>query len=228
MELFSRLLKLSRSQDDEECSAKMIWQPFKGVNTTEILKATTYDIAGVSMTIMDLRTAAESYVDLIGRSDIQNGLSYAEGHTDRIAKKYYKRNGSTTMMGPWIDHIRGLVRGKENDSGNVASALDEQIEQRMEQSQQRWKEKLEKLVRDVTNQKVAPVLKRKARVEWTDEEDAELRRLVRNYGKGNWKAMLDNSPIMQKRYETAPTGKSTHFIACCYIQKTLRLTLICL
>lgn len=202
MELFELLLKVSRSEDKDGT-----WQPFKGVNTTEVLKATTRDIAGVSMTIMDVRTAAESYVDLVGGADIKNALSYAEGHTERIAKQYYKRNGSTTVMKPWMDHIRGLIRGQDCDGGTVSNALDEQIEKRMEQAQKRFKKKIEDHIRGLANSKVAPVIKRKARKEWTEEEDAELRRLVRVHGKGNWKDMLDHSPIMQRRYKTAPTGK---------------------
>lgn len=203
MELFELLLKVSRSEDEDGT-----WQPFKGVNTTEVLKATTRDIAGVSMTIMDVRTAAESYVDLVGGADIKNALSYAEGHTERIAKQYYKRNGSTTVMKPWMDHIRGLIRGQDCDGGTVSTnALDEQIEKRMEQAQTRFKKKIEDHIRGLANSKVAPVIKRKARKDWTGEEDAELMRLVRVHGKGNWKDMLDHSPIMQRRYKTAPSGK---------------------
>ncbi len=211
MELFELLLKVRRSEYDDET-----WQPFKGVNTTEVLKATTRDIAGVPMTIMDVRTAAESYVDLVGKADIQNALSYAEGHTDRIAKQYYKRNGSTTTMKPWMDHIRKLIRGQDYDSGNVSSALDEQIEKRMEQAQKRFKEKIEERIRGLANNKMGPVIKRKVREEWTEEEDAELRRLVRVHGKGNWKDMLDDSSIMQRRYQAAPTGKMIDipFLSC--------------
>ena len=210
MELFELLLKVSPLKEDNETWQ---WQPFMGVNTTEILKATTRDIAGVPMTIMNLRTAAESYVDFIGKADIQNALSYAEGHTEKVAKQYYKRNGSTTTMKPWIDHIRVLIRGQGCDDGNVASALDEEIEKRMERSQQRFKENIEKEVRDLTNNKTSPVSKRKARQDWTEEEDAELRRLVRVHGKGNWKDMLDASSLMQRRYQTAPTGKIVVFFS---------------
>lgn len=221
MELFELMLKVRRSGDDDET-----WQPFKGVNTTEVLKATTRDIAGVPMTIMDVRTAAESYVDFVGNADIQNALSYAEGHTERIAKQYYKRNGSTTTMKPWMDHIRGLIRGQDCDSGN-SSALDEQIEKRMEQAQKRFKEKIEEHIRDLANNKVGPVIKRKARKEWTEEEDAELSRLVRVHGKGNWKDMLDDSSIMQRRFQSAPTGKMIDipFLACCISARTCLLHL---
>ena len=232
MELFELLLKVSPLKEDNKTWQ---WQPFQGVDTTEILKATTGDIAGVPMTIMNLRTAAESYADLTGKEDIQNALSYAQGHTDKVAKQYYKRNGSTTKMKSWTDHIRVLIRGQEQDrtggndvvssmikfirgltpftsydqdcvGDNIASAMDEKIERRMEQSQQTFKEHYEKRVRDIAN-KVAPVIKRKAREDWTEEEDIELRRLVQVHGKGNWKDMFDDSPIMQRRYQTARTGK---------------------
>jgi hypothetical protein len=235
MELFELLLKLSPLKEGNETGQ---WQPFQGVDTTEILKATTSDIAGVPMTIMNLRTAAESYADLTGKEDIQNALSYAQGHTDKVAKQYYKRNGSTTKMKSWTDHIRVLIRGQEQDRNggnggngvvssmikfirgltsfksygqdyvgdNIASAMDEKMEWRMEQSQQTFKEHYEKRVRDIANE-VTPVIKRKARENWTEEEDIELRRLVQVHGKGNWKDMFDDSPIMQRRYQTAPTGK---------------------
>ncbi len=232
MELFELLLKVSSFKEDNETRQ---WQPFQGVDTTEILKATTRDIAGVPMTIMNLRTAAESYADLTGKADIQNALSYAQGHTEKVAKQYYKRNGSTTKMKSWTDHIRVLIRGQEQDRNgatavvssmikhirgltsfisygqdcvgdNIASAMDEKIERRMEQSQQTFKEHYEKRIRDIAHE-VAPIIKRKAREDWTEEEDTELRRLVQVHGKGKWKDMLNDSPIMRRRYQTAPTGK---------------------
>jgi hypothetical protein len=211
MEMFQFLLKERQAQGD----ATMTWRPFKGRNTTEVLKATTRDIAGVSMTIMDLRTAAESYVDLVGREDVQNALSFAEGHTVRIAKQYYKRNGSTTMMRPWIDHIEGLLHGhgNSNDNSNY-SKLDEEIDERMELSQQEWRKKIEKEVRDLAHQKDTSIIKRKVREDWSKEEDEELRRLVRIYGKGNWKDILQSSQLLQKRYQTAPTGKIFHYCYC--------------
>jgi hypothetical protein len=225
MEMFQFLLKAKRARV-KDGSVKMTWQPFEGRNTTEILKATTRDIAGVSMTIMDLRTAAESYVDLVGREDVQNALSFAEGHTERVAKQYYKRNGSTTVMRPWIDHIEGLIHGgNSNDNNNLNSKLDEEIDKRMELSQQEWRKKIEKEVRDLADQKGTPIIKRKVREDWSEEEDAELRRLVRLYGKGRWKDILESSQLLQKRYQTAPTGKMFN-IVCCHVWKiVLTITL---
>eukprot|EP00985_Skeletonema_marinoi_P013929 scaffold7006_cov174-Skeletonema_marinoi.AAC.19 len=206
MELFQFLLKARQPQDEDD-SLKITWRPFEGRNTTDILKATTRDIAGVQMTIMDLRTAAESYVDLVGKEDVQNALSFAEGHTERVAKQYYKRNGSTTMMRPWTDHIEGLIHGHGNssDNDNFNSELDNEIDKRMELSQQEWRKKIEMEVCDLADQKRVPIAKRKARQDWSEEEDKELRRLVRIFGRGSWKDILDSSPLLQKRYQTAPT-----------------------
>lgn len=208
--MFQFLLKAKQSQGEDD-SVKTTWRPFEGRNTTDILKATTRDIAGVSMTIMDLRTAAESYVDLVGREDVQSALSYAEGHTERIAKQYYKRNGSTTMMRPWVDHVEGLIHDHGNsskDNDNLISELDKEIDKRMELSQQEWRRTIEREVRDLADRKGTPINnKRKVREDWSEEEDAELRRLVRIYGKGSWKDILESSPLLQKRYQTAPTGK---------------------
>ncbi len=217
MEVFQLLLK-TRQLQHEDLAVTNTWRPFQGINATNILKATTHDIAGVPTNIMNLRTAAESYADKVGRSDVQNALSFAEGHTKRVAKEYYRRNGSTTMMAPWTNHIEGLIHGQDNsdDNGSLAgpnaSAIDEEIEKRMELSQQEWKNKIEKKVRDLTvaDQK-ASTNKRKLRKDWSEEDDAELRRLVRIHGKGRWKEMLDASAILKKRYETSQTGKSVNF-----------------
>ena len=44
------------------------------------------------------------------------------------------------------------------------------------------------------------------RNEWTVEDDEELKKRVRLHGEGKWKVIFDNSTILQKRYETAPSG----------------------
>ena len=211
---------------DEYESETNIWRPFEGKYTTEILKATTYDIADVPMTIMDLRTAAESYADLVGQEDMQSALGVAEGHTERVAMQYYRRNGSSTMMRPWVDHIEKLIHGQDDsgDNGGVDSAMDEKIEKTMELSQQEWVRKVEKEIRDLTiadqkkrkeladqmkrkalaDQKGQPTMKRKV---WSEEDDTELRKLVRIHGVGNWMDMLEDSSMLKERYDTAPTGK---------------------
>ena len=207
--MFQCLLRvIQSSRQDEDNSVNMAWRPFEGRNTTEILKATTCDIAGVAMTIMDLRTAAESYADIVGQADMQRALSFAEGHTERIAKQYYKRNGSTTLLKPWLDHIEELIHGQEssNNGGEFSSVLDEEIDKRMKLSQQKWKEEIVKKIHDSVDNSSSSAIKHKRRQDWSSEEDAELRRLLRIYGKGNWKEILEHSSILQERYRMAPTG----------------------
>ena len=46
-----------------------------------------------------------------------------------------------------------------------------------------------------------------SKTRWSVEEDEELKKRVRLHGEGKWKAILDNSSILQKRYEMAPSGK---------------------
>lgn len=216
LDLFQLLLQVRQTQDEDD-SINMTWRPFEGSNTTEILKSITRDIAGVPMTIMALRTAAESHVDLIGRADIQTGLSFAESHTERIAKQYYKRNGSTTIMKPWIDHIDGLLHGRNiaYDSDSFDGELDEKIDKRMQQSQQKWKEKIEKEIRDLKNNERAPVIKRKVRKNWSEEEDAELRKHVRVHGEGNWRDILNHSRVLQERYQSSTGKLSWHAFQIC-------------
>ena len=43
---------------------------------------------------------------------------------------------------------------------------------------------------------------------WSKEEHLELLKLVRQFGEGNWKAIFDNSHILQERYKMAPSGTS--------------------
>ena len=43
----------------------------------------------------------------------------------------------------------------------------------------------------------------RSRNEWTVEDDEELRKRVSLHGKGNWKAILDNSCIFQEQYKMA-------------------------
>ena len=200
MELF----KLLRELHGDEDSTTMPWQPFKGKSPTEVLKATTIDIAGVAMTIMNLRTVAESYADLNPNPSIQTGLSLAEGHTERTAKGYYKRNGTMTIMRSWADHIEKLIHGQKIPDDEDEDELGEVIDMRMEESQQRWRENLEKYIGQFKGG--IPVFKRKAREDWSKEEDAELIRLVRKSGTNSWKEILDSSRILQKRYKASSSG----------------------
>ena len=45
------------------------------------------------------------------------------------------------------------------------------------------------------------------RQKWSAKEDKELIKRVRLHGAGNWKTILDNSPILQERYSNAPSGE---------------------
>eukprot|EP00985_Skeletonema_marinoi_P024721 scaffold17461_cov148-Skeletonema_marinoi.AAC.1 len=65
MGVFELLWKTKHSQDDDWAEAST-WQPFKGMDTGRILKATTLDIAGVEVNNKSLRIAAESYADQVG------------------------------------------------------------------------------------------------------------------------------------------------------------------
>ena len=52
-------------------------------------------------------------------------LSYAEGHCDRIAKLFYKRNGSQSIMSAWTTYANKLMNIDDADDGT--SAIDEKI-----------------------------------------------------------------------------------------------------
>mmetsp|Transcript_17995 Transcript_17995/g.38847 ORF Transcript_17995/g.38847 Transcript_17995/m.38847 type:complete len:274 (-) Transcript_17995:420-1241(-) len=99
------------------------WKPFEGMQITQILKATTLDMTGVGVTITDLRSAAESHVDMIGYDcskqgeNIQKALSYAEGHSENIAKMFYKRNGSSSIMKAWTTYISEVMNFQEFSGG---------------------------------------------------------------------------------------------------------------
>jgi hypothetical protein len=117
-------------------------------------------------------------------------------------------------MAPWTKLIEGLIYGQDNsnDNGSLAGpssiAIEKMIEKRMALSQQGWKKKTEKAVNGWTRvDRKGPPTKPKVREDWSEAEDAELMRLVRWYGKGSWKDILDESAMLKKRYEMSPTGK---------------------
>ena len=204
-------------------TTKTSWKPFEGVKITEILKATTTDMTGVGVTVTDLRSAAESHVDTIsydGKKDsvnIQESLSYAEGHSDRIAKMYYKRNGSASIMRGWTSYIDKLMKVPKPEAGDKRSAIDVRIVGRINASQKLWAQKIRsKIQRAQTSKKalatrMAPTAenrRRKKRVLWSAEEDEGLRNGVRLHGCGSWKAILESSPILQERYRHVPVTKA--------------------
>ena len=87
------------------------WQPFEQWEIMKMLKATTLDLSGVGITVTKLRSAAESHVDILQydsakeSENIQRALSYAEGHSESIAKLFYKRNGSSSIMSWWTKYV---------------------------------------------------------------------------------------------------------------------------
>ena len=108
-----------------------MWKPFKHINPTNILTKMTHEMTGVSMTIMDLRTAAESYadLDLAENKEIQDSLNVAEGHTRQTAVGNYSRNSHTNLVRPWKNHVEQLLYGEgcSNDT-----TLDKMIEGKLQ------------------------------------------------------------------------------------------------
>ncbi len=139
-----RCLQLCRGVN-KSCTT---WKPFRQTTATPILKSLTFNMTGVSVTVKDLRTAAESYVDtLANRSTIQPSLSYVEGHTTRTAETFYKRNGSDTLMREWTRHVEHLIEPK---SGNdKADDTDLGIKSSIQQSDQRWLAETRNNVNDI-------------------------------------------------------------------------------
>ena len=85
---------------------------------------------GVPVTVTNLRSAAESHVDIIGydgskqSENIQKALSYAEGHSDSIAKLFYKRNGSSTIMKAWTLYVDKLMNIQDAGTDKDESTMD--------------------------------------------------------------------------------------------------------
>eukprot|EP00571_Detonula_confervacea_P000961 CAMPEP_0172330226 /NCGR_PEP_ID=MMETSP1058-20130122/61291_1 /TAXON_ID=83371 /ORGANISM="Detonula confervacea, Strain CCMP 353" /LENGTH=1041 /DNA_ID=CAMNT_0013047431 /DNA_START=37 /DNA_END=3162 /DNA_ORIENTATION=- len=57
---------------------------------------------------------------------------------------------------------------------------------------------------------------------WTLEEDLEFVKRVRQHGEGKWKTILENSPILQERYKTAPSVQHARSSLKMRWQKTLK------
>ena len=131
-----RCLRLCRGTNKSSTT----WKPFHKKTATPILKSLTSDMTGVSVTVKDLRTAAESYVDTLANgSIIQRSLSYVEGHTNKTASVYYKRNGSGTLMREWTVHVEHLIEPKSsNDESDDISDTDLKIKRSIQQSDNKW------------------------------------------------------------------------------------------
>ena len=223
--MFKLLWNSATEMDVCDCSVTTVtsWKPFEGIELTEILKSTTTDMTGVGVTVTDLRSAAESHVDTISyggkknSANIQKSLSYAEGHSDRTAKMFYKKNGSTSTMRAWTSYIDTLMKMPKPEAGDERSAIDMRIVGRINASQKLWAQELRsKIQRARTSKKAlatqmtptAENRRRKKRVLWSAEEDEGLRNGVRLHGCGSWKAILENSPILQERYRHVPVTKA--------------------
>lgn len=196
--------------------------PFAGTDVTKILKSITHEMTGVGITVTDLRSAAESHVDTMQSSEhIQKALAYAEGHSEQIAKLFYKRNGSSTMMKEWTRYIDDLLGFDGREADNSSCAASQKILSNISLSQRRWVKQVQnelfKAKGPLSTSKAVQSC-RKRRVEWSASEDVELKKRVRLHGDGNWKVILDSSVILKERYSMV-SGKSnnislqTHIIA---------------
>lgn len=150
-------------------------------------------------------------------------LSYAEGHTEGIAKMFYKRNGSATIMQPWTTYINKLMNIEQDEP--ESDAVDKKILDSIANSQERWVKGVQSILARqskaqsdkklqkstvkqsnappssaMTKGSVLPGTNKKKRLEWTKEEDDELRKRAKIHGNGNWKDILDNSDILKNRY----------------------------
>ena len=148
-------------------------------------------------------------------------LSYAEGHCESIAKLFYKRNGSQTIMSAWTTYANKLMNIDDEDDGT--SAIDEKIVESINKSQERWVKGVQSILHKARMPNtVSPTKtvisesfnhlgkKRKSRTDWSANEDEELRKLIQHYGEGKWKDCLDNSPLLQERYNMV-SGKCARF-----------------
>lgn len=208
MEIFQCLLDVNNFLDGTETeeSTRMSWKPFEMIDVTKVLKAVTLDIAGVPMTIMDIRTVAESHVDVSSDPVVKRGLSFAQGHTERTAKEYYRRNGSTTLMDPWSSHVEGMIYGRNTidnsgDDDDNDDEVGEKIEKRMEESQKRWKTMVLKEINDFQVEDEVPAINPKRTAHWSKEEDKELLKMVKQFGAFNWRAILKSSSLLRRRYK---------------------------
>ena len=211
--MFKLLWKFRVQSQDGDSAVTDKWQPFKGVNTTKVLKETALDIAGIPVTITSLRMAAESHVEQSASEAVQNALTFAEGHTNRIANERYRRNSSEKKIKPWENHIESLLDNPDFSCEDALfqRALDKKIEEKMKRSQQQWEMMIDKKVRDLAEadrRSKLPNRVGRERTKWSNEEDAELKRLVRRHG-SRWKEIYDDSVLLQKRYDSnGRSGKS--------------------
>lgn len=200
-QIFQLLWKTTQSQDGNSSTPTNTWQPFKHVDGTKILKETTDDIAGVAMTVTNLRTAAETHAEQYASEDVKNALAFAEGHSNRIANQHYRRNSSATKIAPWEKHVEKFLSNEDfSCEESVQSMLDKKIEEEMKKSQNKWEAKMKKKIHDIIEEDRRSKLPKCVNPRWSEEEDAELTRLVKHHGK-QWDKIYDDSLILQQRYK---------------------------
>ena len=177
-------------------------------------------MTGVGVTASGLRSAAESHAELLGDANIQSALSYAEGHSgksnkrpsytylccnpnpnfpppDMTARTFYQNNGAEAMVKAWGDYVRGLIHqdcGEDEDED-----MDLQILENIKKSNKQWRANVEKQLQ--LDEPKPPSKPTKRRMEWTEEEDCELRKRIKIHGEGSWKAIVESSGILQNRYQ---------------------------
>jgi len=173
------------------------WHPFGQPKLVlSVLQAVTKDISGVRMSVQQLRTAAESHVDLLDGQNsrsIQQSLSYAEGHSITTARHHYKNNSSGKMIRGWTRYVDGFFIPAKDVGPSEVSETDLRIENAMKDSQKRWMKE--------TNAKVKTIMggvRVATPVPWTPAEDEEIREGVEKHGQ-KWKKILETSPLLQKR-----------------------------
>lgn len=206
-ELFARAQKIEWGVDGKS------WEPFEGLDLTEILKGITLNVAGVEVTVSKLRVAAETHCSVIEGKEqydirkIQESLNYVEGHSAKIAKDHYRLNEATTMPNAWHDYADSLLdpQGRSFSWEDLRrKKIDEVIRQKMNKLHMDWEKSLKRELKHCVAENMN---ERKKRIKWSEEEEAELMDQVDVYGKGKWKTILKNSTILQKRYKSSPSGK---------------------
>jgi len=66
-----------RKAKDLDLSSDGSYLPFEDMAITTILKAITFDMTGINCTVTDLRSAAESHIDIIGYKEQNDSIQKA-------------------------------------------------------------------------------------------------------------------------------------------------------
>ena len=104
------------------------------------------------------------------------------------------------MMNSWEKYVRGLIHQDcdEDEDGY----MDRQILENIKNSNKQWRANIENLLLKHRGPRDKPKPAQcKRRVEWTEQEDCELRKRIKIHGEGNWKEIVKNSVIIRSRYQ---------------------------